>query len=149
MEFGWSETEVGYRRRVSDLLIAELPADWDEIAVHGPGSKAQTEFSKRFCPRLAEEGMLIPHWPRDFGGEDGAAWDHFILGEELWAAGEPRGPQYMNVNWIGPVLMRYGTEDQQARYLPPIVEGSAIWCQGFSEPSAGSDLASLRTRAEK
>lgn len=149
MEFGWSREQDSYRRSVRDLLQAELPPDWDDIAVHGPGSEAQTEFSKQFCPRLAEKGMLIPHWPRAFGGLDGAAWDHFILGEELWAAGEPRGPQYMNVNWIGPVLMRYGTEDQRTRYLPPIVEGSAIWCQGFSEPSAGSDLASLRTRAEK
>ena len=149
MEFGWSREQDSYRRRVRDLLHAELPPDWDDIAVHGPGSEAQTEFSKRFCPRLAEEGMLIPHWPRAFGGLDGASWDHFILGEELWAAGEPRGPQYMNVNWIGPVLMRYGSEDQQSAYLPSIVEGAAIWCQGFSEPSAGSDLASLRTRAEK
>jgi len=149
MEFGWSEAQVGYRHEVRALLEAELPEDWDDIAVHGPGSAGQTEFSKRFCPRLAQHGMLIPHWPREFGGKDGAPWDHFVLGEEIWAAGEPRGPQYMNVNWIGPVLMRYGTDDQQQRFLPPIVAGSVIWCQGFSEPSSGSDLASLRTRAEK
>jgi alkylation response protein AidB-like acyl-CoA dehydrogenase len=67
----------------------------------------------------------------------------------MWSAGEPRGAQYMNVNWIGPTLMRYGTQAQQARYLPPIARGDAIWCQGFSEPDAGSDLASLRTRAER
>ena len=149
MEFGWSESQIGYRRQVRELLEAELPENWDEIAVHGPGSQGQTDFSKRFCPRLAENGMLVPHWPRRFGGEDVAPWNHFILGEELWAAGEPRGPQYMNVNWIGPVLMRYGTEDQQKRFLPEIVAGRVIWCQGFSEPSAGSDLAALRTRAEK
>jgi len=93
--------------------------------------------------------MLIPHWPSAFGGEDGKPWDHFILGEEIWAAGEPRGPQYMNVNWIGPVMMRYATPEQRQRYLPDIVAGNVIWCQGFSEPSAGSDLASLQTRAEK
>jgi alkylation response protein AidB-like acyl-CoA dehydrogenase len=149
MEFGWSQAQATYRQQVRDLLKAELPQDWDDIAVHGPGSEHQTEFSRQFCPRLAEHGMLIPHWPREFGGADGPSWDHFVLGEELWAAGEPRGPQYMNVNWIGPVLMRYGTQDQQQRFLPPIVAGSVIWCQGFSEPSAGSDLASLRTRAEK
>lgn len=62
-------------------------------------------------------------------------------------AGEPRGAQYMNVNWIGPTLMRYGTPAQRERYLPPMARGDAIWCQGFSEPDAGSDLASLRTRA--
>src|SRR5688572_18182375 len=149
MEFGWSEAQDRYREKVRELLAAELPEDWDHIAVHGPGSGPQTAFSKSFCPRLAEKGLLIPHWPRAFGGADGAPWEHFILGEELWAAGEPRGPQYMNVNWIGPVLMRYGTPDQQERFLPPIAAGSVIWCQGFSEPSAGSDLASLRTRVER
>ena len=149
MEFGWNEDEVRYRDRVRKLLDERLPSDWNEIAVHGPGSKQQTEFSKSFCKILAGEGMLIPHWPSAFGGEDGKPWDHFILGEEIWAAGEPRGPQYMNVNWIGPVMMRYATPEQRQRYLPDIVAGNVIWCQGFSEPSAGSDLASLQTRAEK
>lgn len=149
MEFGWSEAETSYRQRVRELLKAELPENWDEMAVHGPGSEVVTEFSKRFCPRLAEQGMLIPHWPRAYGGEDGPAWNHFVLGEEMWAAGEPRGAQYMNINWIGPALLRYASEDQKRRYLPSIVNGTAIWCQGFSEPSAGSDLAALRTRAER
>jgi alkylation response protein AidB-like acyl-CoA dehydrogenase len=71
-----------------------------------------------------------------------------ILAEEMWIAGEPRGGQYMNVNWVGPTLIKYGTEEQKARYLPPITSGQALWCQGFSEPGSGSDLASLRTRAE-
>lgn len=147
MEFGWSATEVAYRERVRDLLAELLPDDWAEMAVHGPGSQEQTDFSKAFCPKLNDAGLLIPHWPREHGGEDGAAWEQFILGEELWAAGEPRGPQYMNVNWIGPVLMRYGTPEQQSEFLPPIRDGQAIWCQGFSEPSAGSDLAALATKA--
>jgi len=149
MEFGWSEEEVAYRARVRQILETSLPADWDQIAVHGPGSALQTQFSRVFCKLLAAEGLLIPHWPKSFGGENGKPWDHFILGEEIWAAGEPRGPQYMNVNWIGPVLMRYATALQQEKYLPPIVAGEVIWCQGFSEPSSGSDLASLRTKADK
>ena len=67
----------------------------------------------------------------------------------MWEAGEPRGGQYMNVNWIGPTLMRFGSEDQQQRYIPPMARGQTLWCQGFSEPEARSDLASLRTRADK
>jgi len=149
VEFGWSDQEKAYREIVRSTLEKHLPDDWDDIAVHGPGSHAQTEFSKRFCPILAEAGLLIPHWPTTHGGQDGEPWDHFILGEEIWAAGEPRGPQYMNVNWIGPVMMRYATEAQQERYLPEIAAGAVTWCQGFSEPSAGSDLGSLQTRAEK
>ena len=65
----------------------------------------------------------------------------------MWEWGEPRGGQYMNVNWIGPTMVRYGTEAQKAKYLPQIAKGEMLWCQGFSEPNSGSDLASLRTRA--
>jgi alkylation response protein AidB-like acyl-CoA dehydrogenase len=65
----------------------------------------------------------------------------------MWAAGEPRGAQYMNVNWIGPTIMRFGSEEQKQALIPPMAAGKAIWCQGFSEPNAGSDLASLNTRA--
>ncbi len=149
MNFGWSTEEQALRERVRALLARELPPDWDALSREGPGSRAQTEYSMDFCPKLAAEGLLVPHWPAEYGGRDAPAWEHFILGEELWAAGEPRGAQYMNVNWIGRTLMRFGSEAQKQRYLPPMAEGRAIWCQGFSEPSAGSDLASLRTRAER
>jgi alkylation response protein AidB-like acyl-CoA dehydrogenase len=147
MDFAWSAENDAFRTKVCDFLDSELPADWQSIARHGPGSREQTEFSLTFCPKLADAGLLVPHWPEKWGGADRPTWEHFILGEEMWAAGEPRGGQYMNVNWIGPVLMRYGSEEQQARYLPPMASGRAIWCQGFSEPGAGSDLAALRTRA--
>ena len=147
MEFGWTDEEIAHRARVRDLLDRTLPDDWEEISLHGPGSDAQTDFSRQFCPQLADEGLLYPHWPREHGGEDAAIWHQFILGEELWAVGEPRGPQYMNVNWVGPVLMKFGSPEQLEKHLPPIRAGQAIWCQGFSEPSAGSDLAALRTAA--
>ena len=65
----------------------------------------------------------------------------------MWQRGEPRGSQYMNVNWIGPTIMKYGSEEQKRRHLPPIARGEVLWCQGFSEPEAGSDLVSLRTLA--
>ena len=74
-------------------------------------------------------------------------WERVVVGEEMWAAGEPRGPQYMNVNWIAPAIMLAGTAEQKDRFLPPIARGEVVWCQGFSEPDAGSDLAALRTRA--
>lgn len=147
MDFGWSRAQQTYRERIRGVLAKALPEDWEQIASHGPGSDAQTSFSRHFCKTLADEGLLIPHWPVAHGGEDSPAWDQWIMAEELWAAGEPRGPQYMNVNWVGPVLMRYGTAAQQDQFLPPIREGNAVWCQGFSEPSAGSDLAALRTAA--
>jgi alkylation response protein AidB-like acyl-CoA dehydrogenase len=147
LDFGWTEEDRVYRARVKAFLERELPSDWDEISRHGPGSREQTEFSLEFCPKLAAAGLLVPHWPAEWGGANRPTWEHFILGEEMWAAGEPRGAQYMNVNWIGPTLMRFGTEEQKRRYIPEMAAGKAIWCQGFSEPNAGSDLASLRTNA--
>lgn len=148
MNFGWSEADSAFRSRVQAFLKAELPVDWAEMSRHGPGSREQTEFSRVFCARLAAEGLLVPHWPSEYGGAGTTPWQHFILGEEMWAAGEPRGPQYMNVNWIGPTIMAFGTPQQRSLYLPDMAAGTVIWCQGFSEPSSGSDLASLRTRAE-
>jgi len=148
MDFDWNTEQQDFRATVRAFLEANLPGNWEELA-HGPGSKAQTVFSKQFCGALADAGLLVPHWPARWGGRDADPWIAFILAEEMWAAGEPRGGQYMNVNWIGPTLMRYGSQEQQARYIPPMARGATLWCQGFSEPEAGSDLASLRTRADR
>ena len=149
MDFDWTEPQRAFRQRISGFLAENLPDNWEELSHHGPGSEEQTHFSRELCGKLAEADLLIPHWPEEWGGQGLDAWFQTILAEEMWMAGEPRGAQYMNVNWIGPTLMRYGSPEQQARYLPPIARGDAIWCQGFSEPDAGSDLASLRTKAER
>jgi alkylation response protein AidB-like acyl-CoA dehydrogenase len=148
MDFRWDDTQAAFRSTVRDFLASNLPADWERLA-HGPGSSAQTRFSKEFCAKLAHAGLLVPHWPARWGGRDADPWTAFILAEEMWAVGEPRGGQYMNVNWIGPTLMKFGTEEQQQRYIPPMARGETLWCQGFSEPESGSDLASLRTQAER
>jgi alkylation response protein AidB-like acyl-CoA dehydrogenase len=147
VEFEWTPEELAFRGELRRFLDEQLPANWAQIAKDGPGSDAQAEFSKEFCPKLAEKGWLTQNWPRAYGGRDASPWRHAILGEEMWQRGEPRSSQYMNVNWVGPTIMEYGTEEQKARFLPPIARGEAFWCQGFSEPEAGSDLASLRTLA--
>ncbi|PEQ11054.1 acyl-CoA dehydrogenase [Novosphingobium sp. PC22D] len=147
MEFDWTEDQQAFRQTIRDFLGANLPDDWENFSEHGPASPALTAFAREFCVKLAEAGLLFPHWPREMGGEGLGPWEQQILSEEMWIAGEPRGGQYMNVNWIGPTLERYGSDEQKARYLAPITRGESLWCQGFSEPDAGSDLASLRTRA--
>jgi len=147
VEFGWSEEEQAYRREVQAFLAEHLPEDWEELSQGGPGSDAQADFSLGFCARLAARGWLTQSWPAAHGGSDASPWRHAIFGEEMWGHGEPRGPQYMNVNWIGPAIMRFGDPAQQAEHLPPISRGEMLWCQGFSEPEAGSDLAALRSSA--
>ena len=147
MEFDWTEEDRAFRRELQGFLAETLPPEWSEMAADGPGSDVQAAFAKSFCPKLAERGWLVQNWPAEYGGRDASAWRHIILGEEMWRVGEPRSSQYMNVNWVGPTIMQYGTEEQKREHLPPIARGEAFWCQGFSEPEAGSDLVSLRTLA--
>ncbi len=149
MEFNWSPEDIEHRREIREFLDEELPDNWEEISQHGPGGDSQAAFSRQFCGRMAEKGWLTQHWPGEYGGRDCEPWRHSIVGEEMWAIGEPRGSQYMNVNWIGPAIMHYGTQAQKQLHLPKISAGDVLWCQGFSEPEAGSDLAALRTRAER
>jgi alkylation response protein AidB-like acyl-CoA dehydrogenase len=149
VEFRWSEDELRFRGDLRVFLRETLPANWAEISKDGPGSDAQAAFSRSFCKKLAEKGWLTLHWPREYGGGGATARMHAIMSEELWSIGEPRGPQYMNVNWVGPSIMKFGTEEQKRFHLERMSNGEALWCQGFSEPNAGSDLASLVTRAER
>jgi alkylation response protein AidB-like acyl-CoA dehydrogenase len=147
LEFGWSAEDERFREALVAFVEETLPGDWEEVSKGGPGSEAQAAFSREFCARLAERGWLTPHWPAEYGGRGASAWQHAIIGEELWSRGEPRGPQYMNVNWIGPTIMQFGSEAQKSEHLPRIAAGDVLWCQGFSEPEAGSDLVALRTLA--
>jgi alkylation response protein AidB-like acyl-CoA dehydrogenase len=147
MEFDWSAEDLQHRAEFRAFLDETLPSDWEKLSEGGPGSDLQAEFSRTFCGKLADRGWLTQHWPVEYGGREATPWRHSIIGEECWAIGEPRGPQYMNVNWIGPALMRFGSDEQKAQHLPPISRGEVLWCQGFSEPEAGSDLVALRTSA--
>ena len=147
MEFHWTDEHRAFRRRLRDVLDRHLPADWPEQSNYDNGGEVTVAFSRTFCPILAQAGLLIPHWPKSEGGEGLDAFHHWILGEEMWSNGEPRAYQYMSVNWVGPAILKFGSEEQKATHIPRICGGTISYCQGFSEPEAGSDLASLRTRA--
>ena len=134
------------RGQLRELIGAELPAEFPGAFTDDPDDLAAAQ---RFCRVLAERDLLCMSWPEEFGGADASVWEQTVVREEMWAHHEPRGAQYMGVNWVGPIIMRHGTPAQQRRHLPPIAAGEVIWCQGFSEPEAGSDLASLRTHARR
>ncbi len=146
MDFAFTPEEERFRQELKEFLRRELPEWWRGMFVHDDRVFPQT---RRFCQELAERGWLTMAWPPEHGGQNASVWKQAILREEMWAHEEPRGPQYMNLNYIGPCIMRYGTEEQKRRFLPPMAKGTVIWTQGFSEPEAGSDLASVRTRAEE
>jgi len=132
------------RHRLRALIGTHLPAGWIGPFTNDPADLA---LSNRFCELLASEGLLVPDWPVEHGGNDADLISSIVMREEMWAHFEPRGPQYYGPNWVGPSIADYGTPEQQALHLPSVAAGKAIWCQGFSEPDAGSDLANLRTRA--
>jgi alkylation response protein AidB-like acyl-CoA dehydrogenase len=146
MEFDWSPALRDLRSTLQRIVAELVPANWSARS-RDVATPERLELTKRVCRTLAEQGLWIPHWPAAYGGRDADPWEQIVIGEELWGAGEPRGPQYMNTNWIAPAIIAAGTEEQKQRYLPRISAGDVLWCQGFSEPEAGSDLASMRTSA--
>ncbi|MQY26158.1 acyl-CoA dehydrogenase family protein [Nocardia aurantia] len=146
VDFRMGPDAAGLRDDLRQLVADEVPPDFLGAFTDDP---ADLEIAQRFCRTLAERGLLCLAWPEEFGGAGASVWEQTVVREEMWAHHEPRGAQYMGVNWVGPTIMRHGTEEQQRRHLPPIARGEVIWCQGFSEPDAGSDLASLRTSARR
>jgi alkylation response protein AidB-like acyl-CoA dehydrogenase len=144
MDYVLGDTAEALRHRLRELIDEHVPEGFLGAFTDDPDDLATTQ---RFCKVLAAEGLLARAWPRESGGGDGSVWEQTIVREEMWAHHEPRGAQYMGINWVGPAIMRFGSPEQKARHLPLIAAGDVIWCQGFSEPDAGSDLASLTTRA--
>jgi alkylation response protein AidB-like acyl-CoA dehydrogenase len=145
MDFAFTDEEEAFRSELRAFLDAEIPDWWRGMFVDDDRAMP---FTRELCRKLADRGWLTMAWPPEHGGAGASAWKQAIVREEMWAREEPRGPQYMNLNYIGPLVMRFGTPDQQRRFLPRMARGEVTWTQGFSEPDAGSDLASLRTRAE-
>lgn len=144
VEFSDSERSAELRAELRALVREHVPPTFLGAFTKNP---QDLEVAQSFCRTLAGKGQLTPAWPAEFGGYDATPWEQTVVREEMWAHFEPRGAQYMGVNWVGPALMRFGTEQQKAEHLGRIAAGTVIWCQGFSEPEAGSDLASLRTAA--
>lgn len=144
MNFDMGPDAATLRQDLRSLVRHWLPKDFTNGV---SGDPADVSVTNAFCQQMARNGLLCLAWPEEFGGRSASTWEQTVVREEMWAANEPRGPQYMGVNWVGPGLIRHGSDAQQRLHLPPIARGEAIWCQGFSEPDAGSDLASVRTSA--
>ncbi len=112
------------------------------LAEHAPGGEYPADFARR----LAAAGYVAPHWPEPWG-RGASPIEQLVIDEELRAAGAPRPMNPIGIGWAGPTLLVAGTHEQHERHLPGLLDGSELWCQLFSEPGAGSDLASLRTTA--
>ncbi|MDE0661575.1 MAG: acyl-CoA dehydrogenase family protein [Gammaproteobacteria bacterium] len=141
---------MSFRRDVRDWLDGNCPQSCRGPGlVPGGGTKVpMTDDQRLWIDRCAERGFTVPTWPEEYGGA-GLDKDEFVALLQEMRALDIRAPvSGMGTTMIGPTLLEYGTDDQKARHLPRIARGEVWWCQGYSEPSSGSDLASLRTRAE-
>src|SRR5436305_5400454 len=134
---------------VRDGLRAWLADNHPGAAPSEGGEDAKNAWRRDGQRRLYDAGWAAPHWPTEYGGRGVTPSESAIYFEEIGRARVPLPANILGLLLGGPTLMVWGTDEQKERYLPPILSGEEIWCQGFSEPEAGSDLASLKTRAVK
>ncbi|GAB7536655.1 acyl-CoA dehydrogenase family protein [Burkholderia sp. 3C] len=144
MNLDFSPEEEAFRAEVRRFLADALPPELSD-KVNG-GRRLTRDDMARWHAILHEKGWLASHWPREYGGPGWSVAQKFLFDNECAIAGAPRIVPF-GVNMLGPVLIKYGSEAQKRHWLPRILDGSDWWCQGYSEPGAGSDLASLRTSA--
>jgi alkylation response protein AidB-like acyl-CoA dehydrogenase len=146
MDLTFTPEEQRFREEVRAFLDSSLPAPVRHLVLEG--LHVPPEATVEWQRTLHRKGWGGPNWPAEFGG---TGWDpvrQYIFEEECAAAGAPRLLPF-GLKMVGPVIMRFGSEAQRRRFLPRILSGEDWWCQGYSEPESGSDLASLRTRAER
>jgi alkylation response protein AidB-like acyl-CoA dehydrogenase len=147
MDLSFSSAEERFRERVQQFLRENLPSGWGKGGGR-PASMSQVEFLKDWQRRLYDNGFLGMAWPKEYGGQGASQVDMAIFNEEVARFRAPGPLNVLGLSMAGPTIITHGTEEQKKRYLPKILNCEEIWCQGFSEPNAGSDLASLKTRAE-
>ena len=144
MDLTFNERELAFRDELAAWFADNDPGD-------EPDGDDETRWVWRrdFQRRLADGGWAAVHWPREFGGRGATLTESAIFFEELGRSGAPLPVNVLGLLLAGPTIMTWGTQEQKDRYLGPILSAEEIWCQGFSEPDAGSDLAGLKTRAVK
>lgn len=148
MDLSFTEEEERYRQRVRSFMQENLPEGWGKPGYKQLAGDAATEFQRDWTRRLHRAGFLGMAWPREYGGQGASQIELAIFNEEAARFRAPNPINGVGLILAGPTIMAHGTEEQKKRYLPKILSGEELWCQGFSEPNAGSDLGSLRTRAE-
>jgi len=141
------ESSEGFRRQVREFLAENLPADW--VSVGALDEAERPQWMEQWRNKLVEHGMICVAWPSEYGGQGRSLAEHVVLLEEFARAAAPTSltVDTLAVNLLGPTILEVGTEEQKRELLPRIVSGEDRWCQGYSEPGAGSDLAGVQTTA--
>jgi alkylation response protein AidB-like acyl-CoA dehydrogenase len=145
MDLNLSQDELQFRDELRAWLAANAPRDWDEH--RDEPLETRFDFLKRWQRKLYDAGWAGVHWPKEYGGRGASLMQQVIFWQEMALAGAPPLANVLALGIIGPTIIAFGTETQKKRYLAKMLSAEEIWCQGFSEPDAGSDLANVRCEA--
>jgi alkylation response protein AidB-like acyl-CoA dehydrogenase len=145
MDLTESSELTAFRVEIRDWLAANVPSEPLPSLDTEAGFAAHREWERR----MFDAGMAVVTWPAKYGGRDASLLEWLVFEEEYWAAGAPARVSQNGIFLLAPTIFEYGTTAQQDRFLTPMAKGEEVWAQGWSEPGAGSDLAALRSRADK
>jgi alkylation response protein AidB-like acyl-CoA dehydrogenase len=149
MDLRFTPEQESFRTEIRAWIAGNLERPWtQEVRDSRHDADSLVEVRRRWQRKLHQAGYLGMGWPAEWGGRGASALEEAILQEELYAADAPLVPNFLGISLLGPALIHHGSEEQRRRFIPKMLSCEEIWCQGFSEPGAGSDLAGLRTRAE-
>lgn len=146
MELTYSEKDEIFRAEIRAWLQNNLPSGWFDEGFSMSSAEHQ-DFNKHWPAKLVEGGWICATWPKEYGGKGLSTMQGVVLAEEFAKAKAPMRADFFGDTLVGPTLLQWGTEEQKKEFLPQILSGQVSWCQGFSEPNSGSDLASLKTTA--
>jgi alkylation response protein AidB-like acyl-CoA dehydrogenase len=146
MDLSLTDSELKFRDEFRAWLKANVPADWEKHRTED-NMQVRFEFLRAWQKRVYQHGWAGIAWPKEYGGRGATLMEQVIFTEEMARAAAPQLANVLGLMLIGPTIIAYGTDAQKRRFLPAILSAEEIWCQGFSEPNAGSDLANVRTEA--
>ena len=146
MDLEFSQEDFAFQNEVREWISEHYPEEMKARLSYSPGGHLTKEDYIYWQQALYERGWAGVNWPTEYGGPGFTATQRYLYDLEMSAAGTPRVIPF-GQNMVAPVIMKFGTDEQKEKYLPDILASRVWWCQGYSEPGAGSDLASLRTKA--
>jgi alkylation response protein AidB-like acyl-CoA dehydrogenase len=147
MDLTYPPEAEAFRKEIRTWLEENLPAGWFDEGFALTG-EARRRFNEEWPEKLYKGGWICATWPKEYGGKGLSLMESVVLNEEFARAGAPLRADFFGDTLVGPTILQWGTEEIKQEFLPKILSGQMSWCQGFSEPNAGSDLASLKTKAE-
>ena len=147
MNLQFTEEELNFQKEVKDWIKDNYPEDMKERLMNSPNGHVTKEEHVQWQQALFAKGWAGINWPKEYGGASFTASQKYLFSKEMAAARAP-GFTAFGISMVAPVIMAFGSDEQKAKYLPDILSSEVWWCQGYSEPGSGSDLASLKTKAE-